>query len=199
MRGFPSDEELMKRCKSGDLSAFELLVLRYKDEVMNFIYHVIGDYHRAEDLCQETFIKVFENAGNYRPRERFRSWLFTIAVNLCRNELRYRARHKAASLEDLLQADPLSERFLIDRADTPDMICEKKEREEIVRRAIESLPESQRMALVLREYDSLRYDEIASALGCSVSAVKSLIHRARQNLRKVLLKAGLGEGYNAGI
>jgi RNA polymerase sigma-70 factor (ECF subfamily) len=193
-----SDEELMLRCKGGDVNAFELLVSRHQDAVMNFIYHTIGDYHRAEDLCQETFIRVFRNARNYRSKDKFKSWLFKIAANLCRNELRYRRRHPSDSLERILETEGGCDIF-VDSSPMPDELYERKERAMLVRRAIENLPENQRLAIVMREYESLRYDEIAYALGCSVSAVKSIIHRARQNLRKALLRSGFGEGYNARI
>ncbi|MCD6506476.1 sigma-70 family RNA polymerase sigma factor [Candidatus Poribacteria bacterium] len=193
-----SDEELMLRCKNGDVNAFELLVSRYQDAVMNFIYHTIGDYHRAEDLCQETFIKVFKNARGYRSKNRFKSWLFKIAANLCRNELRYRRRHPSDSLERIIESEGNADIF-VDTSPMPDELFERKERAMLVKRAIQSLPENQRLAIVMREYESLRYDEIAYALGCSVGAVKSIIHRARQNLRKILVRYGLEEGYNARI
>jgi RNA polymerase sigma-70 factor (ECF subfamily) len=164
---------------------------------MNFIYHVIGDYHRAEDLCQETFIRVHRNTARYRSRNKFKGWIFRIASNLCRNELRYRYRHSSDSLDFLTEGG--ESHLFADLSNMPDALYERKERAIMVRKAIKGLPENQRLAIVMREYESLRYDEIAAALGCSVSAVKSIIHRARQSLRKALLRLGLGEAQNARI
>ena len=194
-----SDEELMVRCRNGDMSAFELLVSRYKDAILNFIYRSIGDYHRAEDLSQETFLRVFKSAIRYEPRAQFKNWLYRIAVNLCKNELRNRQRHGLSSLEDFMTDDAgkINYAALQDFSQMPDVLYEKKEQQILIRQAIDSLPENQRLAIIMVTYQHLRYNEIADTLGCSVSAVKSLIHRARQNLKKLLMEVGIGGSYNA--
>lgn len=196
-----SDEELMIRCRNGDMSAFELLVSRYKDAMLNFVYRSIGDYHRAEDLAQETFLRVFKSASGYEPRAKFKNWLYRIAVNLCKNELRDRKRHGLYSLEDLMTDDDgkINYAVLRDFSQMPDILYEKKEQQILIRQAIDSLPENQRLAIIMVTYQHLRYDEIADTLGCSVSAVKSLIHRARQNLKKLLIEVGIGGSYNAKV
>lgn len=180
-----SDEDLMRRCREGDMSAFELIVMRYKDAIFNFIYHILADYHRAQDISQETFLRVFRNIDRYKSRNCFKTWLYRIAVNLCKNELRDRGRRKTVSLDD---ADLNIESLIGDRYISPDRAYEEEEMRRLVKNAIESLPEDQRMAVVLREYQGLSYEDIAVALNCSLGAVKSRIHRARQNVRNMLVE-----------
>ena len=190
------DEELMMRCRNGDMSAFELLLSRYKDAIINFIYRSIGDYHRAEDLSQETFLRVFKSAKRYEPKSKFKNWLYRIASNLCKNEVRDRERRGLSSLDELMTDDDgkISHAVLTDHSRAPDKLYEKKERENLIRYAIDRLPENQRLAIIMVTYQNLRYDAIAEAMGCSVSAVKSLIHRARQNLKGLLIEVGMGRG-----
>ena len=196
-----SDEELMIRCRNGDMSAFELLVSRYQNAIINFIYRSIGDYHRAEDLSQETFLRVFKSASRYEPKAQFKNWLYRIAVNLCKNEHRDRQRHGLSSLEDFMTDEDgkINYTVLRDFEQMPDVLYEKKEQQMLIRQAVDSLPENQRLAIIMVTYQNLRYDEIADTLNCSVSAVKSLIHRARQNLKNLLLEMGIGGDYNAEV
>ena len=193
-----SDEELMIKCRNGDMSAFELLVSRYQNAILNFIYRSIGDYHRAEDLSQETFLRVFKSASRYEPKAQFKNWLYKIAVNLCKNEHRDRQRHGLSSLEDFMTDEDgkINYTVLRDFSQMPDVLYEKKEQQILIQQAIDSLPENQRLAIIMVTYQNLKYDEIAETLGCSVSAVKSLIHRARQNLKKLLMEMGIGGSYN---
>jgi RNA polymerase sigma-70 factor (ECF subfamily) len=190
-----SDEELMMRCRNGDMSAFELLVMRYKDPILNFAYRSIGDYHRAEDLTQETFIRVFNYKNRYEPKCKFKNFIYLIAKNLCRNEIRNRNRRKTSFLEDLVPEDGDLDHLdlMKDVSHLPDELYEKKEQQHIIQQTLNRLPENQRVALTLVTYQNLRYDEIAEVLDCSVSAVKSLIHRARQNMKKLLAEVGIGE------
>ena len=180
-----SDEDLMRRCREGDMSAFELIVLRYKDAIFNLIYHFLADYHRAQDISQDTFLRVLRNVDRYKPRNSFKPWLYRIAVNLCKNELRNRSRRRALSLND---PELDIESLIGDCYTAPDEAYEKEEMRELIKNALESLPEDQRMAIVLREYQDLSYGEIATALNCSLGAVKSKIHRARQNIKNILME-----------
>jgi RNA polymerase sigma-70 factor (ECF subfamily) len=196
-----SDEELMLECKKGDMSAFELLVRRYQDALVNYINYTINDYHRAEDIAQETFLRVFKNANRYEPKATFKSWLYTIATNLSRNEIRNRARRNTHFLEDMVgeNEDVDHSEFMIDTRYQPDILYEKKERQQLIRKTLKQLPENQRLALTLVTYQEFSYEEISDILNCSTGAVKSLIHRARQNMKKLLIKAGIGGGVNAKI
>ncbi|MDE0087752.1 MAG: sigma-70 family RNA polymerase sigma factor [Candidatus Poribacteria bacterium] len=196
-----SDEELMLECSKGDMSAFELLVRRYQDALVNYIYYTINDYHRAEDLAQETFLRVFKNASRYEPKASFKSWLYTIATNLSKNEIRNRARRNTYFLEDMVEEneDVYHSEFMIDTRYQPDILYEKKERQQLIKKTLKQLPENQRLALTLVTYQELSYEEISDILNCSTGAVKSLIHRARQNMKKLLIKAGIGGGVNEKI
>lgn len=181
-----SDEDLMIRCREGDMSAFELIVLRYKDAIFNFIYHFVADYHLAQDISQETFLRVLKNAGRYKSRDCFKTWLYRIAANLCKNQLRDRNRHRTMSLDDpALDIESLNRNSYL----TPDIIYEKEEIREMVKNALELLPEDQRVTIIMREYQGLSYEEIASVMNCSLGAIKSKIFRARQNIKKILTEA----------
>ncbi|MXV72947.1 sigma-70 family RNA polymerase sigma factor [Candidatus Poribacteria bacterium] len=192
---FVSDEDLMMKCGKGDTGAFELLVRRYQNPLINYIHRSIDDYHRSEDLSQETFLRVFKSANRYEPTASFRSWLYTIATNLCRNEIRNRSRRNTCSLESLVEEgeDVYHTEIMRDTRYLPDILLEKKEQRQLIRKALAQLPENQRVALTLVTYQDLRYEEVAEILGCSVGAVKALIHRARQKMKKLLIKAGIGE------
>ena len=185
----------MVKCGKGDMSAFELLVRRYQTPLINYIHRSIDDYQRAEDLSQETFLRVFKSANRYAPTASFKSWLYTIATNLCRNEIRNRTRRNTYFLEDLVEdgEDVYHAAIMQDTRYLPDSLLEKKEQRQIIRKALAQLPENQRVALTLVTYQDLRYEEVAKILGCSVGAVKALIHRARQKMRKLLIKAGIAE------
>ena len=192
---FVSDEDLMMKCRKGDIGAFELLVRRYQNPLINYIHRSIDDYHRAEDLSQETFLRVFKSASRYEPTASFRSWLYTIATNLCRNEIRNRSRRNTCFFEDLVEEgeDVYHTEIMRDTRYLPDMLLEKKEQRQMIRKALAQLPENQRVALTLITYQGLRYEEVAEILGCSVGAVKALIHRARQKMKKLLIRAGIRE------
>ncbi len=193
-----SDEKLMLECSKGDMSAFELLVRRYQDALVNYINFTINDYHRAEDLTQETFLRVFKSANRYEPKSTFKSWLYTIATNLAKNELRNRRRRKTYFLEDMVaeNEDVYHSEYMIDTRFQPDILYEKKEQQQLIKKTLNKLPENQRLALTLVTYQELTYEEISEILQCSVGAVKSLIHRARQNMKGLLLKAGIGDSTN---
>lgn len=196
-----SDEDLMMECRKGDMSAFELLVRRYQDAIVNYIHRTINDYHRAEDLAQETFLRVLKSASRYEPKASFKSWLYTIATNLSRNEIRNRSRRNTYFLEDMVDEDEdvYHSEFMVDTRYQPDILYEKKERQQLIKKALKQLPENQRLALTLVTYQELSYEEISEILNCSIGAVKSLIHRARQNMKKLLIKAGIGGSVNVKI
>ena len=203
-----ADEELMAQCRQGDMSAFELIVRRYQDRIVNYITRVINDHHRAEDLAQEAFLRVLGSVQRYRPKGQFKNWLYLIATNLCRNELRNRNRQSTDLFSQLGlessdspgdQQSPILEDLLSDSRYLPDQLYEQKEREQAIRQQVDLLPENQRLSLVLVTYQELSYQEVSQIIGCSVSAVKSLIHRARQKLKQKLIEIGIEESSNAKI
>lgn len=185
----------MLRVQRGDLAAFETLVGKYRQPVLGFVLRTLHDPDEAEDIAQQVFVQVWKAAARYRVASRFATWLFTIARNLCLNELRRRGRHPTDSLDAPGPAgDPAPERSFEDTR-TPGVTGEVllTELEAKIEEALRDLPESQRSALLLLRERELAYDDIARILGVSVSATKSLIHRARETL-KLRLKAYLRTG-----
>ncbi len=189
------DAALMLRVKQGDLSAFEALVDKYKQPVINLICRTLRDPTEAEDLAQNVFVQVYKSAHRYRVSAKFSTWFYTIARNLCLNEIRRRSRHPADSLDSVPaeQDDQPARQFEdLKSVSAPDQLLHD-ELTSKVEQAIMDLPEAQRTALLLCREDELSYDEIAGILGCSLSATKSLIHRARETL-KLKLKPYLRSG-----
>lgn len=179
----------MLRVRDGDTEAFRQLVQRHQRPVINVIYRAIGDAWEAEDLAQRVFLQVYRSAKRYKPTAKFTTWLFTITHNTILNERRRRARHAAESLEAMRQPQNPDDgaRELPDpRAASPATEAAERELQRIILEAVNLLPEAQRTAVILCRYEGLAYEEIAQVLGCSVAAVKSLLHRARQSLKENL-------------
>lgn len=189
MGGNPATEdvELMRRVKRGDREAFAALVERYQQPVMNVVYRTVGDMTEAEDLAQQTFVQVWKSAARYREDARFSTWLYTIARNLCLNELRRRSRHPAESLDAPLTEGEEGGLPVEDRnARPPPDAALHRELEDRIQEALNDRPANQRLAIVLCRQEELSYEEIARVLGCSLSATKSLIHRGRETLKQRL-------------
>jgi len=182
------DATLMLRVQRGDRAAFTELVGKYQQPIFSFILRTLRDETESEDLAQNTFIQVWKSAARYRPSARFSTWLFTIARNLCLNEIRRRSRHPADSLDAPTIAGeehtaPQIEDATIAR---PTEAVLHGELEDKLAAALADLPENQRTAILLCQRDELSYDEIARVLGCSLSATKSLIFRGRETLKQRL-------------
>jgi len=182
------DAALMLRVKQGDSEAFAQLVDKYKQPVMNLVYRMLRDATEAEDIAQNVFIQVHKSASRYHVSSKFTTWLFTIARNLCLNELRRRSRHPADSME---AAHPENEeqpwqQFEDKKTFSPPETLLQGELERKIEEAVAELPENQRTAILLCRQDELSYEEIAKVLRCSVSATKSLIHRGRETLKEKL-------------
>lgn len=174
----------MTLAASGDMTAFEQIVERHQGLVAGTVGHMLGDNSEVEDLAQQVFLRLWKSAKRYTPRAKFTTFLLTITRNLVFNELRRRKRHASVSL----QTEPDAEEMQLkdEKASAPDASLLDRELQEAVESAIGELPETQRMALVLRRYQDLSYEEIAEVLNQSVPAVKSLLFRARTELRERL-------------
>jgi len=193
------DAALMLRVKRGDKQAFAGLVDKYKQPVVNFVCRMLRDETEAEDLAQNVFLQVYKSAHRYRVSAKFSTWLFTIARNLCLNEIRRRSRHPAESLDaPHPEHDDQPLRQFEDKETSlpPDALL-RGELEQKIAQALATLPENQRTAILLCRQEDLSYEEIADVLGCSLSATKSLIHRGRETLKQMLkpyLQTGAWKG-----
>lgn len=183
-----SDVQLMLDVKAGDEQSFALLLQRYRSPLVNFLYRMVRNREQAEDLAQEVFIRVYRARADYVPSAKFTTWLFRIATNLALNSLRD-TRHQRMELSldapvtadaedgdertlDVADKHPDIERHLVEEA-----------RKEMIKHAIDKLPEKQKAAVLLHKYQELDYGEIAKILSCSESALKSLLFRAYETLR----------------
>lgn len=193
-----ADAQLMLRVKRGDTAAFAALVEKYQQPILNLVTRILRDPVEAEDLAQAVFVQAWKSAGRYQASAKFSTWLFTIARNLCLNELRRRARHPAEPLDaphPEQEGEPLHQPADIQTALPPDALLQG-ELEHKIEEALAALPENQRTAILLCRQDELSYEEIAKVLGCSLSATKSLIFRGRETLKQRLksyLRSGAWE------
>ena len=189
------DAALMLRVKRGDMQAFAELVEKYKQPVTNLVARTIRDETEAEDIAQNVFIQVHKSSARYQVTAKFTTWLFTIARNLCLNELRRRSRHRADSLDATPPSDDdLPARQYEDvKVFAPDAAAQHNELADKIEEALAALPENQRTAIILFQRQELSYEEIGEVLDTSLSATKSLIHRGRETLKEKL-KAYLRTG-----
>lgn len=184
------DVQLMLEVRDDNASAFERLVARYQVRLVNLLEHVLRKKDLAEDLAQEVFLRVFRGRKKYTPGAKFSTWLFTIANNVALNAIRSQSRRKEISAQAL--RDPMNSGFGLSEiaigksSQRPARKLDQKEMSTVVRAAMETLNERQRMAIVLCKFEGLSYEEIATTMQMSPKAVKSLLARARDNLRMVL-------------
>jgi RNA polymerase sigma-70 factor (ECF subfamily) len=178
------DAKIMSQVAEGNLSAFRLIVVRYQNSLLNYISRYTGDRTAAEDIAQEVFLRVFKTAKDYRPLSSFKTWLFTIATNLCLNDLRDNKIFR--NTIDIFELNESGFVALPSNRRSPEKETENRELSAAITRALRNLPEKQRVALLLHKYDGFSYIEISRIMECSIPAVESLIHRARQGLKKEL-------------
>lgn len=192
------DAALMLRVKRGDRAAFAELVEKYKQPLFNFICRTLRDEAESEDLAQNVFLQVYKSRQRYQHTAKFSTWLFTIARNLCLNEIRRRSRHPAESIEEQHgdNEDHPQRQYEDKKVHLPTENVLHGELASKIEEALADLPENQRTAILLCRQDELSYEEIAEILECSLSATKSLIHRGREALKEKLkpyLKSGSWE------
>ena len=183
------DVRLMLQVRDGDAHAFEELMLRYQNRVLSLLAHLVGQRDLAEDLTQEVFLRVYRARGRYVPGAKFSTWLFTIANNVASNALRTKARrHEVHLTPSASESAPLSLEAVALAASglMPTRQLDKAELCAAVRQAIGSLNDRQRMAVLLAKFEHLSYADIAEVMDMSPQAIKSLLSRARCNLREAL-------------
>jgi RNA polymerase sigma-70 factor (ECF subfamily) len=172
--------EWMVRIREGDMEALRLLIETHQARVIGTISKMLGSDAESEDLAQQVFIRIWKSAPRYQPTAKFTTWLFRITRNLVFNELR-RKRHFADQTEETPEPTERAEK-------EPDQVLLGEELQRAIQDAINRLPESQRMAIILRRYEEMPYEEIAKVMGTTVPAVKSILFRARAELRERLAK-----------
>ena len=176
----------MVKTAEGDEYAYEILVERHQASILNLIYRFMGNRAEAKDLAQEVFVRVWQAAKSYKAKAKFSTWVYRIAVNLCLNELKSVKGKRFIPLET--EEDRPSSEYLTPSHvfQSPEDLLLAKERSRQISEALQSLPDNQRMGLILKRYDNLSYDEIGRVMGCSVAAVESLLVRAKENLYEKL-------------
>jgi len=180
----PSDEELIARFQNGDAYAFDLLVRRYKDPLLNFIFRFLGDLVEAEDIVQETFYRVYKNKHYYKEVAKFSTWIYTIAGNLAKTELRRRKRRKVFSIHKETATE--KELELPDLKADPEKEVNTIVTEKIIQKAITTLPQKFRQVIVLRDIQGFSYEEISGIINVPLGTVKSRVNRARLKLQEDL-------------
>jgi len=178
----PDDQSLIDACLAGQTEAFGELVERYQDRVLHALTRMLGSYEDARDVAQDAFVQAFRKLDTFRGESAFYSWLFRIAANKAISHMRKRKHRAASSLEaqDGFQpADPRED-------SSPTAELQRAERRQLVRRALDELHEDYRIVLVLKELEGLPYVEIAELIDCPIGTVRSRLHRARLELRRVL-------------
>lgn len=177
------DAQLMLRVREGDQASFGLLLEKYRAPVVHFLYRMVQNQPVAEELAQEVFLRVYRSRTSYEPAARFTTWLFRIATHLALNWLRDGKHERLQERLDEEGEGQTVRRDVPDRQPSAEQILLKRVRRDEIRAAIAALPAKQRAAVLMHKYQEMDYAQIAGALGCSESAVKSLLFRAYETLR----------------
>ncbi len=180
----PTDEELIAKFQSGDLYAFDVLVRRYKNQLMNFVYRFVGNREEAEDIVQDTFVRLYRNRHSYRRVARFSTWIYTIAGNLAKTELRKRKGRRLLAISQMGCED--KEYEIEDSALDPEREVDSTMKGAIIQREIDNLPPKFREVIILRDVQELSYEEISEIIKAPLGTVKSRVNRARLRLQKRL-------------
>ena len=186
--GKATDSEVVQASLDGDSRAFDELVRRYDQRLLNFVYRTIGDRERGEDLVQETFVRVYRHLHRFDQSKKFSTWIYTIASNLAKNELRNRSRNPLVLFQTLKKNWDADHRPLEweDTQYKPDDLFRKRHLRAQVEKAVSQLPEHHRVVFVLREMEGKTYEEIADITNCNLGTVKSRLNRARNNFASII-------------
>jgi RNA polymerase sigma-70 factor (ECF subfamily) len=183
-KDYPTDEELIERFQNGDVYAFEQIVKRYKNQLLNFAYRFLGDIEDSEDIVQETFLRIFRKRNAYRNIAKFSTWIYTITGNLAKTELRRRKKRKLFSISSLGYDEKDYE--LPDHRRGPEEKADSVVKEEIIQKAIDVLSPKFKEVIILRDIQELSYEEISKILKIPLGTVKSRVNRARLKLQEIL-------------
>ena len=188
-----SDIDLMLRTKSGDDGAFSELMTRHYKGIVNYIYRFTNTKENSEDLAQEVFLRVYRSAGSYKPEAKFSTWLYKIATNVSLTNIKSRKNNVSLDEMSEFRGDPGAA-----EGDTSEEITYRKEMKDVVYEAMETLPENEKVAIMLCKYEGFSYEEVSQVLGCTVGAVKAYVHRGRMKLIEKL-EPYMGEGGKYGL
>jgi RNA polymerase sigma-70 factor, ECF subfamily len=180
------DEELVRRVQRGEKTAFDSLVIKYQYKITQLINRYVKDPDEAMDVAQESFIKAYRALPSFRGESAFYTWLYRIAINTAKNHLAMRARRPSDDEVDLEQAEQFESGSRLRDVETPEGLLLSNELAHVIQLALDELPEELRIAITLREFDGLSYEEIASVMECPVGTVRSRIFRAREAIDKKL-------------
>ncbi|MCZ6803875.1 MAG: RNA polymerase sigma factor RpoE [Proteobacteria bacterium] len=175
-----TDKQLIKRVKKGEKAAYDLLVLKYQQRIINLVSRFVRHQSDAQDVTQEAFIKAYRALPNFRGESAFYTWLYRIAVNTAKNHLAVQSRRPAESDYDVSEIEQIEGNAALKEQATPENLLLKDELQATVLKAIEDLSEDLRSAIMLREIDGLSYEEIATVMECPIGTVRSRIFRARE-------------------
>lgn len=178
-----SDIELMLRARGGNEAAFTELMRRHYRGVLNYIYRFTNTRENSEDLAQEVFLRVYRSASRYKPDAKFSTWLYKIATNVCITAVKDRGRDRNLSLDEIQEnAGDMGDPKSVNAHD----VSFRREIGSVIFNAMKSLPERERVAIILCKYEGLPYEEVADVIGCTVGAVKAYVHRGRMKLMEKL-------------
>jgi len=180
------DQLLIARVKKGDKKAFDKLVIKYQQRIIQLVRRYIRDESEAQDVAQEVFIKTYKALANFRGESAFYTWLYRIAVNTAKNYLVFRARRSSDHEVDVDDAENFEGAFKLKEGDTPEHLLLSEEIRKMIQQTIESLPDDLKSAIRYRELDGMSYEEIAHKMDCPVGTVRSRIFRARETVDKAL-------------
>jgi RNA polymerase sigma-70 factor, ECF subfamily len=183
-----TDEELVSRSRGGDLDSFNELVLRWERPIYALAYRVIGREEDARDVCQETFLRAFRALPGFKGQAKFSSWLYRIALNLCRDWIRRERRAPVTQVSD--EADLSDLAAAAGPSESVEDLVARRRLSEVVSAAMAELPDEQRTAIVLKEYHGMTFQEIAELQGCPLSTVKTRLYQGLAVLRRALERSG---------
>ena len=182
------EKALIERCKQGDIVSFNELVQRFEKRIFNFAYRMSGNYDDASDVAQEVFIRVFNSINTFRGEANFTTWLYRIVTNVYLDERKKQKSHLLTSLEEHIDLDENSvTRQFVDGKPTPDLVVEQMERDDLLKEAIQELPDYQRAMVLLYHTQGKSYEEISEIMDMPIGTVKSRLNRARLALKQKLI------------
>ncbi len=184
-----TDEELVARSRSGDAESFNELISRWERPIYALAYRVIGREEDARDVTQETFLRAFRGLAAFKGQAKFSSWLYRIALNLCRDWIRRKKRSPMATLPEDVELEDLASDT--GPTETVEDLVSRRELSELVEAAMARLPEEQRTAIILKEYHGMTFQEIADLQGCPLSTVKTRLYQGLSVLRRDLAAANV--------